>query len=219
MTDVNKDETILTPPNAGGANGDGAPNAKPNGTGVDAGKVDDPNGGKKDATDPGAGGDKKDQPPADAKPGAPEKYGDFTLPEGTALDTEILTEFQASAKEMNLTQEQAQKLVDIQLKAVAKAYDATDTNFKQLKETWKTESMKLLGNEPEKQLAVAAKAMSTFGTPKLREVLEESGLGNHPELVSFFLKVGKAVSEDTLPDGKDAKATKSAAEVLYPAKG
>ena len=46
------------------------------------------------------------------EPKAPEEYAEFTVPEGTTLDEQTATEFKGLAKELDLTQEQAQKLLD-----------------------------------------------------------------------------------------------------------
>ena len=46
------------------------------------------------------------------KQGAPEKYEDFKMPEGTELDAEVSTAFQGVAKELNLSQDQAQGFLD-----------------------------------------------------------------------------------------------------------
>ncbi|MEC7472463.1 MAG: hypothetical protein VX946_03765 [Pseudomonadota bacterium] len=51
------------------------------------------------------------------------------------------------------------------------------------------------------------KAIEKFGSPELRQVLNDSGLGNHPELVKFCHRIGKAISDDSLvlggTQGKD----------------
>ena len=55
----------------------------------------------------------------DKKPeGAPEKY-EFTAGEGVELDTEALKDFEPVARDLNLTNEQAQKLVDAYPKILA----------------------------------------------------------------------------------------------------
>ena len=56
--------------------------------------------------------DTADKAEKDKKPAAPEKY-EFAAPEGQALDANALAVFEPIAKELGLTQEQAQKLVDI----------------------------------------------------------------------------------------------------------
>ncbi len=55
---------------------------------------------------------KEEPPKEEPKPKAPEEYAEFTVPEGTTLDEQTATEFKGLAKELDLTQEQAQKLLD-----------------------------------------------------------------------------------------------------------
>ncbi|HET9131900.1 MAG TPA: hypothetical protein VFO86_13180, partial [Terriglobia bacterium] len=67
--------------------------------------------------------DKKPEGEGDKKPddkenptkieGAPEKYADFTLPEGFKFDDKTLEAATAVFKDLNLSQEGAQKLVDL----------------------------------------------------------------------------------------------------------
>jgi hypothetical protein len=45
-------------------------------------------------------------------------------------------------------------------------------------------------------VADALKARERFSTPALRQLLNETGFGNHPEVIKFFAKVGKAMRED-----------------------
>src|SRR5262245_55633150 len=44
---------------------------------------------------------------------APEKYADFKIPDGMAVDAKALEAFTPALRELNLTQDQAQKLVDV----------------------------------------------------------------------------------------------------------
>jgi hypothetical protein len=49
-------------------------------------------------------------------------------------------------------------------------------------------------------LGSAAKALDLLGFPKgspLRVALNESGFGNHPEMIRLMAKVGKAIGEDS----------------------
>src|SRR5882672_5288525 len=74
------------------------------------------------ATDPKTTETKPTEPPKDGdKPasGAPEKYSDFKLPEGLELSPEVVTEVSGLFKEMNLSQTQAQKLVDFHSKTLS----------------------------------------------------------------------------------------------------
>ena len=56
--------------------------------------------------------------------------------------------------------------------------------------------------------------LDLFGTPELKTYLNDTGLGNHPDLVKAFVKIGKAMSEDGMVDGSN-QGQRSAAEVLY----
>ena len=156
--------------------------------------------------------------PGEQKPtGAPEKYADFVLPEGMALDKELADKASAAFKDLNLSQDQAQKLVDLQTSQAKAHADAIVQSFNKQVADWKDESKKSFGADYQKQFGLASKAVEQFGTPELRQLLNDSGLGNHPQLVRFFAKVGKAISEGQPVDGRRAGSEqKSDAEVLYP---
>ena len=60
--------------------------------------------------------EKKDEAPE----GAPEKYEDFNAPEGLELDSEVSEVFKGAAKELNLSQAQAQGFIDKMMPVFAK---------------------------------------------------------------------------------------------------
>lgn len=156
--------------------------------------------------------------------GAPEKYEAFTMPEGYALDEQLLNEFAPVLKELNLPQAAAQKVMDFAPKLIEHTQQSTiaqvleQTGLKDFP-NWagavKTDK-ELGGDKYAENLAVAKKAIDTFGTPELRAVLKQTGLGNHPEVVRAFYKVGKQISEDAFVSGSKVAPKKSTAEVLYP---
>ena len=57
------------------------------------------------------------------------------------------------------------------------------------------------GERLDANLAVAKTALDKFGTPELKQLMNQTGLGNHPELIRFFYRAGKAISEDTYVGG------------------
>ncbi|EPS9632121.1 peptidase [Klebsiella aerogenes] len=153
----------------------------------------------------------------DGKPdGAPEKY-EFTAGEGVELDTEALKDFEPVARDLNLTNEQAQKLVDAYPKILAGVQQRQAEAWQAQTEEWAATvkaDKEIGGDKLTANLGVAQRALDTFGTPELKEYLNGTGLGNHPELVKAFIKVGKAMSEDGIVTGKES-GQRSAAEVLY----
>lgn len=162
-------------------------------------------------------GDKPTEKKESDKPeGAPEKY-EFQAAEGVELDTEALKEFEPVAREMNLTNEQAQKLVDVYPKILAGVQQRQAEAWQQTTEQWAADvkaDKEIGGDKLPSNLSAAQRALDQFGTPELKEYLNTTGLGNHPDLVKTFVKIGKAMSEDGMVTGGN-DGQRSAAEVLY----
>lgn len=157
-----------------------------------------------------------------AKPaeGAPETYADFATPEGVTLDPVVGAEFKTLAKELNLSQEKAQKVADLGAKMTAKLVADQTTAIKAAHTEWvgqtKTDA-EFGGDKLAENLAVAQKAFAAFGTPALKSLLDKTGLGDHPEIVRAFYRAGKTLSEDNfVPAGTASGGNKSAAELFYP---
>lgn len=166
-----------------------------------------------------------DNPPAaDAKPEGekpegddkPTEYEPFTLPEGLGVDEELLGEFKAEAKRLNLSQEDAQKFVDLQAKAAARQAEQLASVRAQWADQSKTDK-EFGGDALSENLGVAKKAMDAFATPELRKLLNDSGLGNHPEVIRTFVRVGKAISEDgRVVSGTRSTTSSDPAKRLFP---
>ncbi|EOT1889046.1 peptidase [Citrobacter freundii] len=149
--------------------------------------------------------------------GAPEKY-EFKPAEGQELDAAALEQFEPIARELNLTNEQAQKMVDLYgTKIMPMVQQQQVEAWQKQTEGW-AESVKadkeIGGDKLTSSISTAQRALETFGTPELKEYLNTTGLGNHPELIKVFVKVGKAMSEDGMVTGKES-GQRTAAEVLY----
>ena len=131
----------------------------------------------------------------DAPQGAPEKY-EFKASEGKAFDAEVLTAFADVAKELNLTQDAAQKVLDrMAPKMEARQAQQIETLRTQWADSSKVDK-EFGGEKLSENLSTAKKALDQFGTPELRSLLNESGLGNHPEFIRFMFRAGKSISED-----------------------
>lgn len=158
-----------------------------------------------DGTDDGK--PKEGEAPKDGKEVVPEKY-DVKVPEGMDVDTGLLDALTPTFKELGLSQEKVQKLVDKFAPAVqasAKAqHDVMMKQYHEQIEGWGKETRDMLGAEPAKALAPAAKFISTFAgkeAAEFRSLLNETGLGNHPLMVKVLIAAGKALSPDGFVDG------------------
>lgn len=146
----------------------------------------------------------KTEAPAEAK-AAPETY-EFKAPEGRAFDPEVIAEYSKVAKELNLSQEAAQRVLDTVGPKLAERQAA---QIEAIRNGWAESSKadKEFGGEKlSENLSVAKKALDQFGTAELRALLNESGIGNHPEVIRFMYRAGKAISEDKVITGAAATA-------------
>lgn len=165
------------------------------------------------ATPPAAQGEQVEAPKAETLP-VPETY-ELNMPEGVELDTAAADEFKAIAKELKLSAEAAQKVADVGAKMAQRQAES----HTKLVESWTelTKADKEVGGDKlHENLAVAKKALETFGTPELRDVLNATGLGNHPEVIRAFYKAGKAISEDRFVPGSPKAAETDMAKRLFP---
>lgn len=155
-------------------------------------------------------------PAASPAPAVPEAYADFTVPEGVPVNPEAMTGFKALAKELNLTQENAQKLVDFNAQfEVARAAQVQET-LKQWGESAKADK-EFGGDKFDENLAIAAKARDAFATPEFVKFLDETKLGSHPEMLRAFFRIGQRLSEDSFVQGRGgANASQSLAQRMYP---
>lgn len=149
-------------------------------------------------------------------PAAPEAYADFALPEGVAVNAERMGEFKSLAKELNLTQDAAQKLVDMNARAeVARATQVQDT-LKAWGEAAKADK-EIGGDKFAENMAVVAKARDTFASPELKQFLDQTKLGDHPEMLRAFYRIGQRLSEDSFVQGRGgSNSTASVAQRMYP---
>lgn len=162
--------------------------------------------------------------------GAPEAYSDFTIPEDMTVDPKNLEDFKTVAQDLNLTQEQAQKLVDFQAGRLKDMLQAPYRAWHELQRQW-TDAVKndaeIGGNKLADNLAAASRVFTPGdGNPfvrtaaeakVLKEALIATGAGNNPEIVRLFTRIGIAMSEPGFVRGKAAGVgEKTTGEIFYP---
>lgn len=173
-------------------------------------------------------GNGEDAPAGDeAAPAAPETY-ELTAPEGFAgLDADSLAAATPVFQELGLTNDQANKLMPVAGEFAKKIIAERDQQFLSTIATQRKEWLDTAQADPEiggknwdASLSGAAKALDTLGFPKgspLRGLLDDSGLGNHPEMIRAWAKVGKAIGEDSdfVRSEHNAPVKKTDAELFY----
>ena len=183
------------------------------------------------ATAPAAQADATQQPSTDAaaaKPDeaaatpakvVPETY-EFKTPDGAPLEGEFLGEFSAVAKELGLSQEEATKVAEIGAKMATNFNVQQEQALARQATEWAdavTADKDIGGDKLPETLAIAKKALADLGTPELKDLLEKSKFGNHPEVIRFMAKAGKAISQDSkLVSGGRQTTIESVAQRMYP---
>lgn len=137
----------------------------------------------------------------------------FTLkaPEGfEGLDETALSAAQPILRELGIkTNEAAQGVVDRFAKdvlpgmlerAMTAQKAGVDQAVADIRKDWaeKSRSDEEFGGNPDKlnaNVALGLRFRDRFGTPALTELLNMTGIGNHPEVIRLFVKAGKAISE------------------------
>lgn len=149
------------------------------------------------------------------KSGAPEKY-EFQAPEGQSFDDAVLGAYSEVAKELNLSQDDAQKLLD---KVAPVMHARQQEQIAAVQAEWSEASKtdkEFGGDKLNENLGIAKKALDAFATPELKSLLNEAGLGNHPEVIRFMYRAGKSISEDRIVMGQQVPGSdKSLADKLY----
>jgi hypothetical protein len=151
--------------------------------------------------------------------GAPEKY-EFTVPDGLKVDATAQTEFEGIARELGLNQDGANKLYAMGAKMVQaqqQAYEtAIETQSQQWAEAAKTDK-EIGGEKFDASMTVARNALAKYASPELRTLLEQTRLGNHPEVLRLFHRIGSTIADDTLVNAPSAGGSdrRTVASVLY----
>lgn len=164
----------------------------------------------------------------DGKYGSPENYdySSVNLPEGMKLDEELLTEFNPLAKELNLSNDSANKLMALGVKLAQKNAATFKEATEQAAIAEKNSYLEQLNNDKElnvlntddynKYLDVANQGYNAVATKEFKAFVNAKGLTHHPEFIKVFHKIGELCSDSSIPDAKlPPSVEKSAADILY----
>ncbi|MCC7304755.1 MAG: hypothetical protein IT558_00690 [Alphaproteobacteria bacterium] len=173
------------------------------------------------------GDEKKDEKADDKKEGEeqdekqeekqPVDLTDMALPEGFKADPELIKELEGFVNEHGLTKEAAEKLAPLGAKVAERAVAQINEGYAEVRNGWR----EAVANDPvignKQAMAIANKGLEAYGSPELRKLADETGLGDHPEFIRAFHKIGLTVKEDVIERGGSGDLKSSdAAEVMYP---
>lgn len=146
---------------------------------------------------------------------APDSY-DLTAPEGYAVDPEVEKEFRQFAADNKMSPEVVGKLKDFQIKMIEKQTE----QHAQTVTAWGNELKKdkeIGGQNLPVATANARAAMKEFFPPEAREILNKTGLGNHPAMVKGMARIGAAMGEGKTVGGNPTTSV-NRLDIMYPDK-
>jgi hypothetical protein len=166
--------------------------------------------------------------------GAPKEYAEYKVPEGYALDPDIKSEADKIFRGMNLSQDQAQSLVDFYTAKTKEAFEAPFEAYQETRKEWRAAAEAdpdLRGklNPGGDVLTTIAKALDSLGDPKLasdfRAAMDLTGVGDHPAFIKAFYRFSQKLTEGSHVAGRGPsefgqqspnRAARSAAQDLWP---
>lgn len=147
-------------------------------------------------------------------------YADLTVPEGTTIDTDVLGEAVPLFEKHGLSKEAAQEFVDFYADKIQASSQSQVESFNQLKQDWLAETKsdnEIGGDALDEHVKLGRVALDKFGSPELTKLLNEFGLGNHPEIIRAWAKVGRLTQEDNPGStGEPSVGKKDRVSTLYP---
>ena len=131
------------------------------------------------------------------KIGRPEKANDYQFgDENGELDG-----FREFAHDTGLTQDQASNILKLYGDIQEEQEEAHQNGLEELRTNTTMELQKEWGKNYDGKMDYAKRAFAQFASPELSQLMDESGMGNHPEMLRVFAKVGELMGEDSLVVG------------------
>jgi hypothetical protein len=150
----------------------------------------------------------------------PDKY-DIKLPDGSLLDAGAVEKASSFAKDLGLSNENAQKLLDRESAAILGYQQAQATQLKNQNDTtWKNELIadKEFGGQAfDENGEIAYNAASKWFGDEFCTAIKQMGINHHPLLFKGLVRLGKASANDKLViPGAQGDGQERIQDVFYP---
>jgi len=136
------------------------------------------------------------------KLGRPEKAGDYELPQENVESVEgnqpQIEEFKGEAHRLGLNKQQFAGLVRFMAEKGQQGAQAAEVNMEEVQKQSVAALQQEYGAAYEQNLSLAKSAVEQFGGEELKTMLNQTGLGNNPELIKAFARIGKMVASDEI---------------------
>lgn len=163
------------------------------------------------------------QPQQNAEAAAPTQPEDYSLdlPQGGNPDlAQYEAQTKALAKELGLSKEAAQKIVQRDLAMKEEGERRILEVVEQQRHAWAEQTKadtEVGGSNLERSIGDARAVLDKFATPAFKKEITESGYGNNVELIRLLSRIGKVMREDGFVQAREpARDSRKIADLMYP---
>ena len=145
------------------------------------------------------------EPAAEPKPepaGAPESYTDFSVPEGHTLDAAAVGAATPIFRELGLSQDQAQRLVNFYSEQIGKINSENEGFMETMRTQWREElkADKEIGGKLDQVKVEIGRALDRL-PPAVRDnfkaAMDMTGAGDHPAVIKAIHSFASLIGEGT----------------------
>lgn len=149
------------------------------------------------------------------QPVTPNAPIELKLPEGVTLDAKVVEDYKKLVEKFD-PQKGLEFVAATREAAINDLQKQVEDRVKEQRTKWLADAKadkEIGGNAWDDSIVAARKAVDILGGDSLRELLNKSGLGDHPGIIRAFVRVGKAISEDSIGGkGNDAPTPQTESE-------
>lgn len=152
----------------------------------------------------------------DNAPAKPIEYADFAMPEGVEVDADALGEFKGVAAEAGLSQDAAQKMIDLYAAKVTAPMQAWTA--KQVAWQAEVKADPEYGPDLDAKLGQAKQFVTQImgaDAAKTMDALNYTGAGNNPQVIKLLVRASEMAREGQFVRGNAAEQRRATADVLY----
>lgn len=149
-----------------------------------------------------------------------EEY-ELEIPQEDGVDITLYKDAtKALAKELGLSKEAAQKIIQRDLAMKAEGEKRISALVEEQKTKWADQTradQEIGGQNLDRSLGDARAVLDRFGTPAFKREITESGYGNNVELIRILSRIGKVMREDGFVQAQQpARDSRKIADLMYP---
>ncbi len=159
---------------------------------------------------------KEEQETSSQMQASSDPYAAISLPENSLLNQPQLAAFKQAAAALKLPAQVLEKWLSHEEERLQSWQQEQALQRQEQLAGWAAQTQEEFGPHWQEEVSKAVRAADAFGGPQLRQLLEETGLGNHPVIVRTFHAVAQCISEDVTPGGVPHTTTdKTFTQALY----